>query len=107
MAIHDLLIVFFGILLSTFISTIAGLGAALSATGIGGLGILVGLGFYLPFNIVLTYSLGTLLRLFTDWKMGKQWSEQLGIPAAAGLIVGEALVGVGFAITFIVKGMRM
>ena len=85
----------------------AGLGAALSATGIGGLGILVGLGFYLPFNIVLTYTLGILIRLLTDWKMGKQWSEQYGIPAAAGLIVGEALVGVGFAITFIIKGIGM
>jgi putative OPT family oligopeptide transporter len=85
----------------------AGLGAALSATGIGGLGILVGLGFYLPFNIVLTYTLGIILRLLTDWKMGKQWSDQYGIPAAAGLIVGEALVGVGFAITFIIKGMGM
>jgi uncharacterized oligopeptide transporter (OPT) family protein len=83
----------------------AGLGAALSATGIGGLGILVGLGFYLPFDIVLTYTLGILLRLVTDWKMGNQWSEQYGVPAAAGLIVGEALVGVGFAITFIIKGM--
>ena len=34
----------------------AGLGALLSSSGIGGLGVLVGLGFYLPFNIVLTYS---------------------------------------------------
>ncbi len=83
----------------------AGIGAMLSATGIGGLGVLVGLGFYLPFNIVLTYSLGTLLREITDRKMGKEWSEQFGIPAAAGLIVGEALVGVGFAIYFIVHGM--
>ncbi|MBN1832055.1 MAG: oligopeptide transporter, OPT family [Deltaproteobacteria bacterium] len=83
----------------------AGLGAALSATGIGGLGILVGLGFYLPFNIVLTYTIGILLRLLSDWKMGHQWSEQYGVPAAAGLIVGEALVGVGFAVSFIIKGM--
>ncbi|KAA3609764.1 MAG: oligopeptide transporter OPT family protein [Calditrichaeota bacterium] len=83
----------------------AGLGAMLSATGVGGLGVLVGLGFYLPFNIVLTYSLGTLARFITDWKMGKEWSEQMGIPAAAGLIVGEALVGVGFAIYFIIQGM--
>ncbi len=83
----------------------AGMGAALSASGIGGLGVLVGLGFYLPFNIVLTYSLGTLLRLFTDWKLGKHWSEQKGIPAAAGLIVGEALIGVGFAIYFIISGI--
>jgi uncharacterized oligopeptide transporter (OPT) family protein len=82
----------------------AGLGALLSASGIGGLGVLVGLGFYLPFNIVLTYSIGTLLRLFTDWKYGVAWSEQKGIPIAAGFIVGEALVGVGFAIYYIFAG---
>jgi putative OPT family oligopeptide transporter len=76
----------------------AGLGALLSASGIGGLGVLVGLGFYLPFNIVLTYTLGTLLRVFTDWKLGHQFSEETGIPLAAGLIVGEALVGVGYSL---------
>ncbi len=63
-----------------------------------GLGITVGLGFYLPFNIVLTYSIGTLLREIIDRKKGKAWSESKGIPIAAGLIVGEALVGVGNAI---------
>ena len=63
----------------------------------GGLGITVGLGFYLPFNIVLTYSLGTLLREISDRKKGKVWSESSGIPIAAGFIVGEALVGVGIA----------
>jgi putative OPT family oligopeptide transporter len=82
----------------------AALGAMLSASGVGGLGILVGLGFYLPFNIVLTYTIGTLLRVFTDWKKGKQWSEQVGIPIAAGLLVGEALIGVGFAISRVVLG---
>ncbi len=74
------------------------LGAILSASGVGGLGILVGLGFYLPFNIVLTYTIGTLLRMLSDWKLGKTWSEEVGIPMAAGLLVGEALVGVGAAI---------
>lgn len=73
------------------------LGGVLSAL-MGGLGITVGLGFYLPFNIVLTYSLGTLARELTDRFQGKTWSEQVGIPIAAGLIVGEALVGVGHAI---------
>lgn len=68
-----------------------------------GLGITVGLGFYLPFNIVLTYAIGTLLREVVDRKMGKSWSESKGIPIAAGLIVGEALVGVGNAIVVIVK----
>jgi uncharacterized oligopeptide transporter (OPT) family protein len=72
------------------------LGGILSAV-MGGLGITVGLGFYLPFNIVLTYSLGTLAREITDRTKGKSWSEEVGIPIAAGLIVGEALVGVGNA----------
>jgi putative OPT family oligopeptide transporter len=81
----------------------AGLGALLSAAS-GGLGITVGLGFYLPFNIVLTYSIGTLLRLLTDARMGKRFSEDTGIPIAAGLIVGEALVGVGFAIRAVFAG---
>jgi len=75
----------------------AGLGALLSAAS-GGLGITVGLGFYLPFNIVLTYSIGTIIRLISDARFGREFSEDVGIPVAAGLIVGEALVGVGFAI---------
>jgi len=81
----------------------AGLGALLSASGIGGLGILVGLGFYLGFNVVLTYTVGAVLRIFTDFKFGKTFSENVGIPVAAGFIVGEALVGVGFALFFIIK----
>lgn len=76
----------------------AGMGAVLSASGIGGLGILVGLGFYLPFNIVLTYSLGTFTRIFIDRQKGQRFSDDVGIPVAAGLIVGEALVGVGYAL---------
>jgi putative OPT family oligopeptide transporter len=81
-----------------------GLGALLSSSGIGGLGILVGLGFYLPFDIALTYSIGTALRLLLDWRKGPRFSEEVGIPVAAGLIVGEALVGVGFALYFVVAG---
>lgn len=83
----------------------AGLGVLLSTTGIGGLGILVGLGFYLPFHVVLTYSIGTVLRLAVDRFKGQEFSEDVGIPVAAGFIVGEALVGVGFAFYFVFKGM--
>jgi putative OPT family oligopeptide transporter len=78
------------------------LGGILSAV-MGGLGITVGLGFYLPFNIVLTYSLGTLARELTDRLKGKTWSEEIGIPIAAGLIVGEALVGVGDALRIVIS----
>jgi len=68
-----------------------------------GLGITVGLGFYLPFNIVLTYAIGTLIREVTDRTKGKSWSDSKGIPIAAGLIVGEALVGVGNAVYVIMS----
>jgi putative OPT family oligopeptide transporter len=75
----------------------AGLGAALSFSGLGGIGVLIGLGFYMPFDIVLTYTMGNILRIVTDRLAGKRFSEQVGVPIAAGLIVGEALVGVGYA----------
>jgi len=84
----------------------AGLGALLSTTGIGGLGIQVGLGFYLPFGIVLTYTIGTVLRVVSDRMKGRHFSEQAGIPIAAGLIIGEGLVGVGFAVYSVIVGMK-
>ncbi len=80
----------------------AGLGAILSASGIGGLGILVGLGFYLSFGVVLTYTIGTVARVFSDKKFGERFSEETGIPVAAGFIVGEALIGVFFAVKNII-----
>jgi putative OPT family oligopeptide transporter len=83
----------------------AGLGALLSTTGVGGLGIQVGLGFYLPFSIVLTYTIGTVLRILSDRIKGRHYSEQVGIPIAAGLIIGEGIVGVGFAIYYIISGI--
>jgi uncharacterized oligopeptide transporter (OPT) family protein len=46
----------------------------------------------------MTYSLGTLGRELADRFKGKDWSDHVGIPIAAGFIVGEALVGVGDAI---------
>ena len=42
--------------------------------------------------------IGTLLRLLSDHWLGQAYGENTGIPVAAGFIVGEALVGVGFAI---------
>ena len=81
-----------------------GLGAVLSFSGLGGIGVLIGLGFYMPFDIVLTYTIGNLLRILSDRFAGKRFSEQVGVPIAAGLIVGEALVGVGYAFYQILLG---
>jgi len=82
----------------------AGLGAMLSIFQ-PGLGITVGLGFYLPFNIVLTYSIGTAVRVISDHYMGHSYGENTGIPVAAGFIVGEALVGVGYAISMFLRAV--
>jgi uncharacterized oligopeptide transporter (OPT) family protein len=45
-----------------------------------------------------------VLRVAADRVKGNDWSEGVGIPIAAGLLVGEALVGVGFAISRVVGG---
>ncbi len=79
-----------------------GLGLLLAFSGLGGIGVLIALGFYMPFNIVLTYTMGNILRIGVDKVCGKSFSHDVGIPIAAGLIVGEALVGVGFALAAVV-----
>lgn len=76
----------------------AGLGLMLAMSGLGGIGVLIALGFYMPFDIVLTYTIGCVTRILVDRFVGKRFSEEVGIPIAAGLIVGEALMGVGFAL---------
>lgn len=73
------------------------LGLLLAVSGLGGIGVHIGLGFYMPFNIVLTYSLGVGLRVLLERRKGLRWCEDVGIPVAAGLIIGEALVGVWIA----------
>ena len=80
-----------------------GLGFLLAISGLGGIGVMVALGFYMPFDIVLTYTIGCLLRVICNRMFGNDFSESKGIPLAAGLIVGEALVGVGLAISKILS----
>jgi putative OPT family oligopeptide transporter len=79
----------------------AGLGLLVALSGLGGIGVLLGLGFYMPFYIVLTYTVGNLLRICADRFAGRHWVENTGIPLGAGFIVGEALVGVGNAVRII------
>ena len=82
----------------------AGLGLLLALSGLGGIGVLIALGFYMPFAIALTYTLGNILRIVADRTLGARWSHNVGIPIAAGLIVGEALVGVGNAFLQVLSG---
>ncbi|MCA9634509.1 MAG: OPT/YSL family transporter [Myxococcales bacterium] len=82
----------------------AGIGGLMAMSGLGGIGVLIGLGFYMPFHIVLTYTVGCLGRMVIERVRGRGFVEDVGIPVAAGLIVGEALVGVGKAMVAVIAG---
>ncbi len=82
------------------------LGLMLALSGLGGIGVLIALGFYMPFATVLAYTIGNLVRLISDRMVGKRWGHEIGIPIAAGLIVGESLMGVGFALKDIILNLR-
>ena len=73
------------------------LGILLSLSGMAGLGVLVGLSMYLPLMYLLPYGLGCLLQMLVKKLKGAAWTESWGVPLAAGLIVGEGLLGVVFA----------
>ena len=81
-----------------------GLGTLLSLSGLAGLGVLVGLSMYLPMIYLLPYGLGCLLQMLCSAIKGRGWTESWGVPFAAGLIVGEGLLGVGFAAYQVIGG---
>jgi uncharacterized oligopeptide transporter (OPT) family protein len=52
---------------------------------------------YLPLKYLLPYGLGCLIQMIVTKVKGASWTESWGVPLAAGLIVGEGLLGIGFA----------
>jgi uncharacterized oligopeptide transporter (OPT) family protein len=68
------------------------IGGTLSLTGVGGLGVLVGLSMYLPLRYILPYGLGCVIHMLFVKTRGSRWVENKGVPFAAGLIVGEPLI---------------
>ena len=74
------------------------LGGALSIFPIGGLAVLVGLAMYLPFSITLAYGVGCVTAMGLERRFGAQWIGKVMVPAAAGLIIGEALTQLTFAV---------
>ena len=63
-----------------------------------GIGVMVGLSLYLPFEYMAVFGIGGLLALLAQRLKGEKWIENVGVPVAAGLIVGDALVNVLFAV---------
>ncbi|MFP4497924.1 MAG: OPT/YSL family transporter [Vulcanimicrobiota bacterium] len=79
------------------------LGGFLSLLPVSGLGVLVGLAMYLPFSITLGYGLGCVMNMALEKLYSVQWIEENIVPLAAGLIVGEAITGLGYSSISIIK----
>jgi uncharacterized oligopeptide transporter (OPT) family protein len=61
----------------------------------GGLGVVLGLSMYLPMSVTLTYCAGCALAWASEKLKGAAWVEDVGVPLAAGFLVGEGLAQVG------------
>ena len=72
-------------------------GGCLGAAPLPGLGVLVGLAMYLPFSITFGYGLGCLTQMVIKKVKGSEFCEHKLVPLCAGLMVGEALTGMGHA----------
>jgi putative OPT family oligopeptide transporter len=76
----------------------AALGLAVSLLVSPGIGVMIGLSMYLPFANLLAFGIGGLTSMsLSRWK-GARFTEDRGVPLAAGFIVGEAVVGVIYAV---------
>ncbi len=73
------------------------IGGLLSFTALPGLGVIIGISMYLSIKYILPYGLGSLLSIILARRKGKDWTEKWGVPFSAGLIVGEALLIIVFA----------
>lgn len=78
-------------------------GGCLGAAPMPGLGVLIGLAMYLPFSITLGYGIGCLTQMGIQKVKGAEFCEHKLVPLCAGLIVGEALTGMGHAFLNIFK----
>lgn len=74
------------------------LGLVLSVLVSPGIGVMVGLSMYLPFKYMVVFGIGGIANILISRRKGVRWAEDKGVPFAAGLIVGEALIGVLYAL---------
>ena len=82
----------------------AAIGLALGVFPIGGVGVLVGLAMYLPFNITVTYGLGCFASIALRKRRGDRWIGDTLVPVAAGFIIGEALTSLGVVLYQLLAG---
>ena len=80
------------------------IGLGLGLHPVGGLGVLIGLAMYLPFNITVTYGLGCAANLWLVRTRGDRWIGDTLVPVAAGFIIGEALTSLGVVLFQLAAG---
>jgi uncharacterized oligopeptide transporter (OPT) family protein len=80
------------------------LGMLLGLGSFAGLGVLVGLSVYLPFIYISTYGIGCIINILLRAFKGPRWTEEWGVPFAAGLIVGESLLALVFNLVILRAG---
>ena len=67
------------------------IGGSLAVFPISGLGVLMGLAMYLPFEITLGYGIGCITSMTLEKAYGRRFYGDYIVPIAAGFIIGEAL----------------
>ena len=81
----------------------AAIGALISLLISPGLGVMVGLSLYLPFEYMIVFGVGCLIHMLVTRIKGPRFAEDYGVPLAAGLIVGDAVLRVGFAVCKVIS----
>ena len=81
------------------------LGVVVSLAVSPGIGVMVGLSLYLPFEYMIVFGLGGVINILIRRFKGARFAEDKGVPIAAGLIVGDALVGIVNAVTKVVQSV--
>ena len=82
----------------------ASIGGALALFPISGLGVLVGLAMYLPFDITLGYGIGCLASMGLEKWKGRRFYGDILVPVAAGFIIGEALTSLTLTMITLANG---
>jgi uncharacterized oligopeptide transporter (OPT) family protein len=72
----------------------AAVGLVLGLHPVSGLGVLIGLAMYLPFEVTVTYAIGCVIAMSLGRIKSREWMSDTLIPLAAGLIIGEALTNI-------------
>ena len=80
------------------------IGGSLALFPIAGLGVLIGLAMYLPFEITLGYGIGCVVSMTLEKKLGRRFYGDFIVPVAAGFIVGEALTSLTLTMIKLAQG---